>query len=152
VVPESTVSGNDMFTTLSEPPVSWPDPSVDTATSKEIAGRLFTEGVIGHDLTAFDRYAADPYYDHSAYVANGIAAAKQFFVQARARYPESTIGFSQVVAEGDLVAVSYHLRRTPDDPGLAAADIVRVRSGRAVEFWDIIQEVPPTSANTNTMF
>lgn len=151
VVPESTVSGNDMFTTLSEPPVSWPDPSADTATSKEIAGRLFTEGVIGHDLTAFDRYAADPYYDHSAYVANGIAAAKEFFVQARARYPESTIDFGQVIAEGDLVAVSYHLRRTPDDPGLAAADFVRVRSGRAVEFWDIIQEVPPTSANTNTM-
>ncbi|HST84364.1 MAG TPA: nuclear transport factor 2 family protein [Kineosporiaceae bacterium] len=152
MVPESTVSGNDMFTTLSDPPVTWPDPSADTTLSKKIAGLLFTEAVIGHDLTAFDRYAADPYYDHSAYVANGIAAAKQFFIQARTRYPESTIDFNQVVAEGDLVAVLYHLRRTPDDPGLAAADFVRVRSGRAVEFWDVIQEVPPVSANSNTMF
>jgi predicted SnoaL-like aldol condensation-catalyzing enzyme len=151
-VPESTVSGNDMFSTLTDPPVSWADPCGDTAVSKEIAGLLFTEAVIGHDLTAFDRYAADPYYDHSAYVANGIAAAKHFFAQAEARYPESTIAFSQVVAEGDLVAVFYHLVRTPDDPGLAAADFVRVRSGRVVEFWDVIQEVPLTSANANTMF
>jgi predicted SnoaL-like aldol condensation-catalyzing enzyme len=152
VVPESTVSGNDMFTTLSDPPVSWPDPSADTTLSKKIAGLLFIEAVIGHDLTAFDRYAADPYYDHSAYVANGIAAAKRFFIEARARYPETTIDFNQVVAEGDLVAVLYHSRRTPGDPGLAAADFVRVRSGRAVEFWDVIQEVPLVSANSNTMF
>lgn len=151
-IPETTVSGNDMFSTLTYPPVSWPDPSADSAVSKQIAGMLFTQAAVGRDVTAFDRYAAEPYYDHSAFVANGIAAAKQFFLDAFANYPETTIDINQVIAEGDMVALCYQLRRTPDDPGLAAADFIRVSQGRAVEFWDVIQDVPPTSANLNGMF
>ncbi len=60
----------------------------------------------------------------------------------------------RVIAEGDLVVV--HSRAAvpgkPDAPVLAIMDIFRVQDGLIVEHWDVIQEVPKTSANGNTMF
>ena len=40
-----------------------------------------------------------------------------------------------------------------DDRGQAVADIFRLnRQGKVVEHWDVIQDVPATSANDNAMF
>lgn len=39
-----------------------------------------------------------------------------------------------------------------NDRGQAVVDLFRVRHGKIVEHWDVIQPVPETSANNNTMF
>jgi predicted SnoaL-like aldol condensation-catalyzing enzyme len=48
--------------------------------------------------------------------------------------------FKRLIAEGDLVVVHSHLVREPGD------------RGKVVEHWDVLQEIPETSANNNTMF
>ncbi|WP_405539344.1 nuclear transport factor 2 family protein [Streptomyces sp. NBC_00075] len=151
-VPDAIPSGNDMFTTVSSPQLPGPDPKASGAESKRIALEFFTAAAINRDLTAPDRYAKDPYYNHSAYVGNGIAATKELFRNLFAESPDVTFNIKRVVAEGDLVVLQYHLKRTADDPGTAFVDIFRVRDGKVVEFWDIIQAVPTTSANDNGMF
>ena len=52
-----------------------------------------------------------------------------------------------------MIVTHSHITKTPQDLGQAVADIFRLnRQGKVVEHWDVIQDVPATSANDNTMF
>lgn len=151
-LPETSVSGNDMFATISAPRVPWPDLFSSTVRTKEIGLQLITGLMVNMDVTALDRYASDPYYQHNPGVANGIAAAKTGFTGFFAAFPSLSTSIKRVVAEGDLVAIHYHLKLMPADPGLAVVDFFRVRNGKVIEHWDVVQPVPVSSANDNTMF
>ncbi|MFE3850831.1 ester cyclase [Streptomyces griseorubiginosus] len=142
-VPDSTVSGNDMFSTLSTPRRQWPDPRVSTAKSKRIATTMFNEVTAGRDVTAFDRYAVDPFYQHNPQSPNGVAAAKGFFASVLEN-PGFSVSVEQVIAQGDYVAVHALYKFAPDDPGTPVLDLYRVRGGKVVEHWDVIQSVPAT--------
>ena len=67
-------------------------------------------------------------------------------------FPSLRFDFKRLVAEGDLVVVHSHLVRKPDDRGMAVMDIFRLENGKIVEHWDVLQEVPESPANNNTMF
>lgn len=54
--------------------------------------------------------------------------------------------------DGDLVYLHVHATERPDDRGKAVVDIFRVKDGKLVEHRDVIQPVPETVANQNTMF
>jgi len=94
-----------------------------------------------------------PYYrQHNPGAGDGgeafIAFAKGF-VKA---FPALHFSFKRIIAQDDLVVVHSHLVRHAGDRGVAVMDIFRLENGRVVEHWDVLQEVPDTSANTNTMF
>jgi predicted SnoaL-like aldol condensation-catalyzing enzyme len=60
----------------------------------------------------------------------------------------------RVIAEGDLVVVHsrFAVPGKAEVPAMAVMDIFRVQGGLIVQHWDVIQEVPKTAANNNTMF
>lgn len=151
-VPGTSVNGHDMFSTLSVPADNAPDPAAPTAESKRVVETLLREVTVERDLTAFDRYAADPFYEHNPQHADGVAASKELFASTFAAHPELTINVKRVIGEGDYVAVHHHLKTTPDDRGFACIELFRVRDGKVVEHWDAVQPVPETSTNDNTMF
>jgi len=55
-------------------------------------------------------------------------------------------------ADGDLVWIHLHAKRTPDALGNAVINIFRMKDGKFAEHWNVGQSVPAESANDNTMF
>ena len=76
----------------------------------------------------------------------------QFVTAWSGQFPELSVEIKRMVAEGDLVVMHGVLKTSPEDRGTAAADIFRIENGKIVEHWDVLQPVPETAANDNTMF
>ncbi|CAA9272412.1 MAG: putative membrane protein [uncultured Arthrobacter sp.] len=93
------------------------------------------------------------YIQHNPKVPTGPADGFVAFITAMfAELPDWSTQIKRVIAEDDLVVIHHHVRSTPDDLGQAVVDIFRVRDGKLVEHWDVIQPVPADAANDNTMF
>lgn len=97
-------------------------------------------------------YIGDRYIQHNPNVPNGAAAFYGYFEGFFREHPQSHVVIHHVLADGDLVALHLNSKQTPDDPGRAIVDIFRVEDGKIVEHFDVIQPVPTTTANGNTMF
>ncbi|MCK2242712.1 MULTISPECIES: nuclear transport factor 2 family protein [unclassified Crossiella] len=116
--------------------------------------------VLDYYRTAFggdpERAVADhfgPHYiQHNPQAQDGPAAFIGFVRHLRAQHPELSLDIKRVIAEGDLVVTHSHLVLEPGTPGQALADYFRLAEGKVVEHWDVIQDVPATSANPNGMF
>jgi predicted SnoaL-like aldol condensation-catalyzing enzyme len=109
----------------------------------------FIEGQVAE---AFARHVGPRYTQHNPRVPDGPEPAIAFLTRNRAENPEVRYEVKRVLAEGDLVMLHTHVRRSPADRGMAIVDIFRVEAGRIVEHWDVIQPVPETAANPNGMF
>jgi predicted SnoaL-like aldol condensation-catalyzing enzyme len=118
----------------------------------ELVMGLFAEVLNPLDSSAVDRFIAPDYIQHSQLAEPGRDALKAFLDFARAQSPDAVHDIKRSFVEGDHVIVHYHVRRTPDDPGLAVMDIFRIENGLIAEHWDVLQDVPTQSPNPNSMF
>ncbi|MGW1208354.1 nuclear transport factor 2 family protein [Streptomyces sp. NPDC002499] len=78
-------------------------------------------------------------------------AAKDGIAGMFGAFPEFHSNIFRVIAEGDLVVIQSRGTFTPDMAS-GVFDIYRVQHGKVVEHWDIVQNVPSSSANDNSMF
>ena len=113
---------------------------------------LFAEVLNPLDSSAVDRFIAPDYIQHSQLAAPGRDALKAFLDFARTQSPDAVHDIKRSFVEGDHVIVHYHVRRTPDDVGLAVMDIFRIENGLIAEHWDVLQDVPTQGPNPNSMF
>ena len=118
--------------------------------------------VVAYYTTAFNdkkpeeavaKYGGPVYIQHNPLAADGFQAFIDFVKAYTGANPQLHVDIKRVIGECNMVVTHSHITKTPQDLGQAVVDIFRLnRQGKVVEHWDVIQDVPATSANNNTMF
>jgi predicted SnoaL-like aldol condensation-catalyzing enzyme len=118
--------------------------------------------VVAYYTTAFNdknpelavaKYGGPVYIQHNPLAADGFDAFIAFVKGYTQQFPQLHVDIKRVIGECNMVVTHSHITTSPDDRGNAVADFFRLnRRGKVVEHWDVIQPVPETSANDNTMF
>ena len=120
--------------------------------NRDMVGYFWNQVFTRHDPSVIDQMMGETYNQHSPGFADGKKAFRDGITGFLKEFPESSAEIKHIGADGDLVFIHNHIKLNPKDRGQAAVDIFRVRDGKIVEHWDVIQDIPEKAENPNTMF
>ena len=101
---------------------------------------------------AYETYVAEDYKQHNPMARDGRDAAIAFLEPIYERNPQHRMTVHRMIVKDPYIVVHLHGQNSPDDPGAAAVDILRVEHCKIAEHWDVTQPVPENAPNPNAMF
>lgn len=100
---------------------------------------------------AFETYVATDYTQHNPGIPDGrdaaIAALTPMFSAPGAHFE-----VKKIVVDGDMAVIHLHGQTDPKSPGGSVADIFRLKDGKIVEHWDVLQPIQPSKVNPHPYF
>jgi predicted SnoaL-like aldol condensation-catalyzing enzyme len=102
---------------------------------------------------AVEKYFAENFVQHSPDVAQGRAALVAYEREhAESRVAEGRRSTAaRIIADGNFVLTHSRVTTGSDPRGVARVDLYRVRSGKIVEHWDVVQPIPAFSVAGHSM-
>ena len=113
---------------------------------------FYEKGLNQKDADAALQYVGSRYVQHNPTAADGPEGFRKFIAFLREKFPNSRSVIKRSFVEGDYVILHVNSVREPGTRGSAIVDIFKLENGKIVEHWDVVQPVPETAANSNTMF
>jgi predicted SnoaL-like aldol condensation-catalyzing enzyme len=112
------------------------------------ADLFYTEKKVGE---AFAAYVAPDYVQHNPGIADGREAAVAALTPMFAK-PDQVFKIEKILVDGDMAVIHLRVAATAIPRGASVVDMYRLKGGKVVEHWDVIQVVPASAANRHPMF
>lgn len=115
--------------------------------NKELVKAAMTALFVNRDVTAIDTYWGQDYVQHNPHIPNGHEALQRIVAGLA---PDFTYEPGLVLEDGDFVVIHGRYTGWAAKPMLAA-DYFKVKDGKLIEHWDVMQEEVPreqTAAKT----
>jgi len=123
--------------------------SNSTEANKALVLAVIKGVFIDRDPSAVDRLFSADYRQHNPLIEDGMEGLRKVVTWLT----DARCEIKRVFADGDYVILHSHWHGLSVNPrGEAVVDIFRLEGGKVLEHWDVIQPIPETSANANTMF
>jgi len=120
--------------------------------NKKTVTAFYDAAINQKDFDAAAKFLGPRYVQHNPRAADGPDGLKAFLGVLREKFPDYHSEIKRVFADGDYVILHVHNVPTPGARGAAIVDIFKLEDGKIVEHWDVRQDIPEQSANSNTMF
>ncbi len=120
--------------------------------NKKMVTYFWNEVFNKHNTSVIEELAVPGYIQHNPGFPDGRDAFKNGIEGYLKEFPDSTAEIKHIASDEDLVFIHNYIKLNAEDRGQAAVDIFRVKNGKIVEHWDVIQDIPETAENNNTMF
>lgn len=120
--------------------------------NKQITIKFYNLAINQKDFESASHYLGANYKQHNPTAQDGIIGLQQFIHYLRDNYPDSHSEIKKIFAEGDYVMLHVHSIRMPATPGRAVFDLFKLKDGKIIEHWDVIQDIPVKTVNSNGMF
>ena len=118
--------------------------------NKELITKFYDLAINKKDFAAARAYMGPYYRQHSTYGPDGPEGLRQFGEWAKGNIPDLHVDFVRIIADGNYVLMHNRGNKSPETK--AVVDIFRIEDGKVIEHWDVLQDVPATAKNANTMF
>lgn len=147
---ETTASGRSETATaaqFTDNPVSY-DLDTEEANRRLVASFLNLAFNGGQLETALNLYVSPDYVQHNPLIPDGTQPVIDAF--AAGKIPSLCYDIQFVLTQNDIVWV--YSKVTSAQGVSAVVDMIRVRDGKMVEHWDVVQTVPDKMPHDNGMF
>jgi predicted SnoaL-like aldol condensation-catalyzing enzyme len=124
----------------------------ELARNKELVLAFYKKLIGEKDYEGARHYMGSDYRQHAPYAADGHAGVAEWVRKFKEAFPQHHYEVKKIIAEGDLVVLHLHGKSGLHPYGESVIDIFRIENGKVVEHWDVIQPIPDSADNANSMF
>ncbi|GAA1683099.1 ester cyclase [Nonomuraea maheshkhaliensis] len=122
------------------------------ASNKQTVLDFYEAAFNAKDFAAAAELVGDGYTQHNPLIADGADGLQARLRHLKETFPALRVEVRRLLAEDDYVVGHVHAVRVPGQRGTAIMDIFRLKDGKLVEHWDVMQEIPEEALNRNGMF